>query len=75
MSKIRKLRFQFIADHQAEFAVSQMCTALNVSPSGYYVWRQRPPSAREMTNQALLKEKVSQSSSPIAWLPMRRMNT
>jgi len=50
------MRFQFMADHQAEFAVSQMCRALNVSPSGYYAWRQRPPSAREMANQTLCKD-------------------
>jgi putative transposase len=50
------MRFQFIADHQAEFAVRPMCTALNVSPSGYYAWRKRPPSAREMANQALFKD-------------------
>jgi putative transposase len=50
------MRFQFIADHSAEFAVRQMCTTLNVSPSGYYVWRKRPPSAREMANQALFKD-------------------
>jgi putative transposase len=50
------VRFQFIADHQAEFAVRQMCTALNVSPSGYYTWRKRPPSAREMADQALFKD-------------------
>jgi putative transposase len=50
------MRFQFIADHQAEFAVRQMCTALNVSPSGYYAWRTRPRSAREMANQALFKD-------------------
>jgi transposase InsO family protein len=39
-----------------EFAIRQMCTALNVSPSGYYAWRQRPPSAREMENQALFQD-------------------
>ena len=50
------MRFQFIADHQAECAVSLMCAALNVSPSGYYAWRQRPPSVREMANQALCKD-------------------
>jgi putative transposase len=50
------MRFHFIADHPAEFAVSQMCTALNVSASGYYAWRKRPPSAREMANQALFKD-------------------
>jgi len=50
------MRFQFIADHQTDFAVSQMCTVLEVSPSGYYAWRKRPPSAREMANQALFKD-------------------
>jgi putative transposase len=29
---------------------------LGVSPSGYYAWRKRPPSAREMANQELLKK-------------------
>jgi hypothetical protein len=47
-----------MADHPAEFAVRQMCTALNVSPSGFYPWRKRPPSAREMANQALCKDYV-----------------
>ena len=32
-----------------------MCKALNVSPSGYYAWRNRPVSAREMANQELVK--------------------
>lgn len=50
------MRFHFIADHQAEFAVRQMCTTLTVSPSGYYAWRKRPPSAREMANPALFKD-------------------
>jgi transposase InsO family protein len=50
------MRFQFIADHQAEFAVRRMCTTLNVSPSGYYAWCKRPPSAREMANQALFQD-------------------
>ncbi len=30
-----------------------MCNELNVSPSGYYAWRERPASAREMANQGL----------------------
>jgi transposase InsO family protein len=33
-----------------------MCTVLGVSPSGYYAWRKRPPSAQEMANQQLLKK-------------------
>jgi transposase InsO family protein len=30
-----------------------MCNELNVSHSGYYAWRERPASAREMANQEL----------------------
>jgi len=44
-----------IAEHQEEFPVTRMCEVLNVSPSGYYAWRKRPVSAREMANQELLK--------------------
>jgi putative transposase len=33
-----------------------MCTVLDVSPSGYYAWRGRPPSKREMANQELTEE-------------------
>jgi len=33
-----------------------MCDVLDVSRSGYYAWRNRPVSAREMENQALLEE-------------------
>jgi len=50
------MRFQFIKDHRNEFPVTRMCQELDVSPSGYYAWRHRPPSAREMANQKLLKK-------------------
>jgi putative transposase len=47
------MRFQFIEDHRTEFPVIRMCKVLEVSPSGYYAWRGRPPSKREMANQEL----------------------
>jgi len=47
------MRFQFIDEHRDEFPVTRMCQELAVSSSGYYAWRQRPPSAREMANQEL----------------------
>ena len=50
------MRFQFIQDYQVEFPVIRMCRELEVSPSGYYAWRHRPPSAREMANQELFKK-------------------
>lgn len=32
-----------------------MCRLLRVSPSGYYAWEGRPPSARQKDNERLLK--------------------
>ena len=50
------MRFRLIEDHRDEFPVTLMCKVLDVSPSGYYAWRQRPPSAREMANRELYKK-------------------
>ena len=50
------MRFQFIDDHREEFPVIRMCKQLAVSPSGYYAWRSRPPSQREMANRKLTAE-------------------
>lgn len=40
----------------AQFPVTRLCRMLSVSPSGYYAWRKRPISAREMANQELLEK-------------------
>jgi putative transposase len=37
------------------YPVRMMCRHLKVSPSGYYEWRDREPSKRELANRALLK--------------------
>lgn len=40
--------------NQAEFPVRLMCRTLGLSPSGYYAWHERPPSARDRANEILL---------------------
>ena len=39
--------------NRAEYAVSMMCQLLGVSPSGYYAWEGRKPSARSLADAAL----------------------
>ncbi len=50
------MRFRFIEDHRHEHPVRLMCRALEVSPSGYYAWHDRPESARSAANRALLAD-------------------
>jgi len=50
------MRYEFIEAHREEFEVSLMCKVLHVSRSGYYAWRKRTPSQREMAEEQLLKE-------------------
>jgi len=50
------MKFQFIEDHRDEYPIVRMCKVLDVSSSGYYAWRGRPPSAREMANRELFQK-------------------
>jgi putative transposase len=74
------VRFQFIERSRGAFTVGLMCRVLAVSPSGYYAWRSRPPSAREMANRELkaMIRKVLEDSgqtygSPRIYQVMRKM--
>lgn len=44
--------------NQAFYPVAMMCRVLGVSSSGFYAWRNRPPSAREVKNCCLLERIV-----------------
>ena len=48
------MRFGLIEDQRDDWPVRVMCDALSVSPSGYYAWRSRPESVREIANRELL---------------------
>jgi putative transposase len=49
------VKYACIARHQGgAYPVRLMCRVLEVSPSGFYVWRTRAPSARAIANERLL---------------------
>ena len=45
--------FRFVEQERASFPVTTMCRVLGVSPSGYWAWRTRRPSARSVADAAL----------------------
>jgi putative transposase len=45
--------YGFVQAEKANHSVSTMCRTLKVSKSGYYGWRERPPSARAKADAAL----------------------
>lgn len=47
------MKYAFIRDHAREWPVHRLCRVLEVSPSGYYGWFDRAPSARARDNARL----------------------
>src|ERR1700722_7917720 len=50
------MTFRFIDQHKDQWPVRLLCDTLEVSPAGYYAWRQRPTSAQEQRRAALVVE-------------------
>ncbi len=49
------MKYRAIKDNVRRFAVNLMCSALEVSASGYYAWLNRLESARAQANRRLLE--------------------
>jgi len=47
------MKYAAIKQNQNEQPVSRQCKVLDVSESGYYAWRRRPPSERKKENDSL----------------------
>lgn len=50
------MKYRAIRENAGRFRIRLMCRALQVSPAGYYAWRDRPETARTRANRALLVE-------------------
>jgi putative transposase len=49
------MKYQFVAKAQPKYPVEATCAVLGISRSGYYAWKKRKQSHRELENQALIE--------------------
>ena len=48
------MKYAFIHEHRADYAVTTLCRVLEVSSSGFYDWIERPESNRAQENRQLV---------------------
>jgi putative transposase len=48
------VKFRFIAKHRVIWPLRWICEVLDVSPSGFYGWLNRPPSDRAIYDEELI---------------------
>ena len=46
-------RFRFVEAEAGQFPVSLLCRVVGVTRQGFYAWKRRPPSARELADRKL----------------------
>jgi putative transposase len=49
------VRYRFVRQHAPQFPIRVLCRVMELSPSGYYAWRERPASARQEADRQLLQ--------------------
>jgi putative transposase len=49
------MTFALIEAEKAEHAISRLCSVLGVTRQGYYAWRRRRPSARQLADRELVE--------------------
>ena len=54
------MRFKLVDEAKKQFPVHRLCSVLDVSESGYYAWKQRAPSRRQLGDMVLLAHIRSQ---------------
>ena len=53
------MRFAFIDVEKTSYPMRILCRVLKVSPSGYYAWRNRQPSQRDLDDEQLRPQVVA----------------
>ena len=48
------MKFTFIATQKADMSLARLCSCAGVSISGYYAWKRRPPSRRQLDDMIIL---------------------